>query len=59
MCIYTINSSFIINLHEQQTHTFVQFSKLVKKWHFCTPIIVNISKPPPLYLKLFDIQKIL
>ena len=59
LCIYTKHSSLIISLHEQQTHTFVQFSKLAKKWHFCTLIIVNISKPSPLNPKRFDIQRIL
>ena len=43
----------IINLHEQQAYTFVQFSDLAKNWQFCTPIIVNISIPPPLNLKIW------
>ena len=37
---------------------FVQFSDLAKNWQFCTPIIGNISMPPPLYPKSFDIQRI-
>ena len=53
LCIHTKHSSLIINLHEQQAYTFVQFSDLAKNWHFCTSIIVNMSKPHP------SIQKVL
>ena len=53
-CIY-IQNLLIIILHEQQTYTFVQFSEIAKNSHFCTPIIVNFSIPPPVDPKSFDI----
>ena len=40
-------SCVIINLHEQETYKFVQFSDIAKNWNVCTPIIVNISNPNP------------
>ena len=52
MYIYQ-NLLLIINLHEQQAYTVVQLSDLAKNWHFCTPIIVNISIPQPLDPKTF------
>ena len=58
MCIYPKHSSLIMNLHEQQAYAFAQFSDLAKNWHFCTPIIVNISIHPFLDPKSFDIQRI-
>ena len=47
-------------MHEQQAYTFGQFSDLAKNWHLCihVPIIVNMSLPPPLDPKSFDIQRI-
>ena len=58
LCIHIKHSLLIINLHEQQAYPFVQVSDLAKNWHFCTPIIVNMSMPPPLDPKSFDIQRI-
>ena len=50
----------IINLHEQQAYTFVQFSEIDKKnWHFCTLTIVNVSIAPSLDPKTFDIEGIM
>ena len=43
---------------EQKAYAFVQFSYLAKNWHICTPIIVDISVPPPLDPKYFDKQRI-
>ena len=58
ICIYTKHLLLIINLHEQQAYTVVQLSDLAKNWHFCTPIIVNISIPQSLDPKTFDILRI-
>ena len=58
LCIYTKHSLITIDLLEQLAGAFVQFSDLAKNWHFCTPINVNISKPPPLDPKIVDIQRI-
>ena len=58
LCIYTKHSLLTFNLLEQYADEFVQFSDLAKNWHFCTPIIVNISIPPPLDQKISDIQSI-
>ena len=57
-CIYTKHLLLTINLLEQRAIAFVQLSDLATNWHICTPIIVNISIPPPLDPKLFDIQRI-
>ena len=53
-----IYQTFIVhnNLHEQQTYTVFQYPYKAKNWHFCTPIIVNISIPPTLDPKSFDIH---
>ena len=56
--MYAEHSLLTINLMEQYAHAFVQFSDLAKNWHLCTPIIVNISIPPPLDPKIFDIKRI-
>ena len=58
LCIHTKHSFLILNLYEQQAYIVVQLSDFAKNWHFCTTIIVNISIPPPLDPKTFDIQKI-
>ena len=36
----------------------MQIPNLTKNSHFCAPIIVNISIPPPLDPKISDIQRI-
>ena len=54
--IYTKHSLLTIDLLEQNAYGFVQFSDFAKNWRFCTPIIVNISIPPPLDPKISDIQ---
>ena len=58
LCMYAKHSLITINLLETKAYTFVQFSDLAKIWHFCTPIIVNISIPSPLDPKIFDIKRI-
>ena len=59
MCTYTIHSVLIINLHEQQAHTIVQYSDLAEKKHFRTTIFVNISVVKTLDLETFDIRRII
>ena len=51
--IYTKLSSLIINLHEQQTYTFIQFSDLAKNWHFAHLSLSIFLYPYP------SIQKVL
>ena len=48
----------MINLDAQQTCTVVQLPDFAENFHLCTPIIVNISIPPPLDPKTFVIQRI-
>ena len=62
-CWYgTVQILLITNLHNKFAWTagihIFQFSDLAKNWQFCTPIITNISIPPPLDRKNFDIQRI-
>ena len=48
-CKHTKHLLLIIDLHEQQAYKFVQLNfRFSQNWQFCTPIIVNISIPPPL-----------
>ena len=48
----------IINLDEQQACTVVQLPDFAENCLFCTPVIVNISIPPPLDPKTFVLQRI-
>ena len=49
--IYTKHSSLIMNLHEQQAYTFVQFSDLAKNRHYFTSIIDRaVRGPSSLYI---------
>ena len=52
LCIYTKHSSLVINLHEQQVHTFVQFSDLAKNWHFAHLLLSKFLYPHPSIQKL-------
>ena len=54
--MHTKHSLLIINFPKEKAYAFVQLSDLAKNWHISTPIIVNISIPPPLGPKTFDIQ---
>ena len=56
--IYAKQLLLVINLDEQQAKTVVQLSDFAKNLRFFTPMVVNISIPPPLDPKTFVIQSI-
>ena len=60
-CIYISHSVLIINLHEQQAHTIVQFSDfhVAEKKHFRTTIFENIFVVQSLDSETFDIRRII
>ena len=46
--VYIYQTFVVFFLDEQQACTVVQLPDFADNCHFCTPIIVNISIPPPL-----------